>query len=224
MNRDPQEWRPSTGLGAVALALFVTACVGLSDQGVGVYRTREWYATLFAVIAFGALAFVHLTALFLRGGFGVWERVLQLAELHQKLAPPAPQEPPTTQPEEPEPTADTSAEWRAAADRFVVAGDLHGFQVRKIAAGEHKVIEWEEWHILADFLIEAGILIRDGGTRWADDWNWRAWVAERETLPLPFRKGLPPRVEVTPNATRLQREKQAQQGAREAEGIGRVTE
>lgn len=231
VNHDPQEWRPSTGLGAVALALFVTACVGLSDQGAGVYRTREWYGTLFAVIAFGALAFVHLTALFLRGGFGVWERVLQLAELHQKLTPPAaPAAAPYATREEPA-KDDYDPELQArsvAVSRFFHAGErAHGFSVRKLES----VVGEPTWSSLVHFYATAagGNALRDAGGDTGFTWG-HGWTIDHVVLALnagnfPLPPGPVPVVEVyTADTTRQDGRRQRTTAPKVVNGTAKAVE
>jgi len=115
---------------------------------------------------------------------------------------------------------DYTPAWRAAAHRFVTAGALYGFQVRVLAAGEHQVIEWDAWGDMVGLLLDAGVLVSRGGTRWAPDWSWARWQREYMTLPLPQMRVAPPEVLLTTNTSQKQRQQQAQQaGEGLSEGI-----
>jgi hypothetical protein len=205
-------WKPSTGLGALALGLFVTAVVALSAPPM----EMRSYGYLFGMVACGTLALIHLGAASLRGGLGVWERVLQLAEMHQKLQPapePVGAEPVADEADEPDTAPNYGPAWRAACHRFVTAGNLYGFGVRALAAGEHQVIGWDDWGALRDYLIEAGVLTDRGGTRWAAGWNWQEWQARYAALPLPPVSKAPPEVLLTVNRQRQQPQQQPQRAS-----------
>lgn len=158
--------------------------------------------------------------LFAAGLWSIWADVrLTNADILDREAERKAKAGPVVTPDEPlapEPVADDTEPdytpaWRAAAHRFVTAGAVYGFQVRILAAGEHQVIEWDAWSDMTGLLIDAGVLVSRGGTRWAADWGWARWQAEYATLPLPRQRVPPPEVLLTVNDQRLQRQQQAQQ-------------
>lgn len=120
------------------------------------------------------------------------------AEIRARLAVPV----------EVEPVRDYAADWRQMFHRFVTAGALHGFKVRDLGAGPHKVVEWEDWAVYREPLIDAGVLEARGGTRWAEGWTWERWQKEGAALPLPFPKGAPPPVALTVTTAQKQPKQQ----------------
>lgn len=173
-------WKPSTALGAVSLALFVTAVVALT----GTAHEMTWYGYLFGTVAFGSLSLMHLLALALRGLFGIWERVLQMAELHQKLKPPADTPPPAAEPViEKENDYDPEQEaWRVALDRFFRAGDAAGgFSAGKLSG----VAGSDSWPRLVHFYASevGGNVLRDAGGNIGHTWG-HGWTLDRVMLAL----------------------------------------
>lgn len=195
----PSSWAAGFGLGiCLAAALGLAAldrgqpvpwqqCIAVTVLGLGLVPSLE-----FGVRSIWAV----LTAI--GGAYLEWR---------ERTAP----ELPDDEPEMPDPTdyptdwqmADQAAidmSWRVSAHRFIQAGAVHGFLVRTLAGAEspHNVIAWEDWGPMVKVLIAAGVLIKNGGTRWADGWSYVRWLEERDELALPHPNKLAPDVKMRP--------------------------
>lgn len=159
---EPREWRPSTGLGAVALALFITGVVSLLDQGRGTLRRPEWYAVLFSATAGGVLTAIHLGAAAVRGYLAVSERRAILRDAWNKVlgAPVA------LVPAEPEPpAAPDDRGWYLATEITLFAGQVAGFT----DTGLEPIMGSDARPAMQHFLEERGVLaLTATGYGWAE--------------------------------------------------------
>ncbi len=212
-------WLLGLGLGLCADAGLLLAAVS-ARWPLTADTLPLWAGTAVSVTTLGLFG-LPLAVYGLRGAWAAFWTIRQTRDAwqHRNDAPEV-----TTAPLEPvndesDDVPDYTPAWRAEAHRFVTAGALYGFQVRVLAAGEHQVIGWDEWSDMVGLLIDAGVLVSRGGTRWAPDWGWARWQAEGATLPLPRMRTPPPEVLLTVNAQQKQRQQQAQ---RPSEGVEAV--
>jgi hypothetical protein len=127
----------------------------------------------------------------------------ELAAQERELRLAAPVSPlPATLPATPAPNSDTgpnggagagrAGAWRAAAHRFLVAGETYGFAIRALVGKE--VVSWEDWGRIVDCLVAAGVMVARPRAGWAPGWDMPRWLAERHSTPLPHPDADPPAV------------------------------
>lgn len=199
----------------VALGLMAMSLIGGGALVTGSRADERLLASLFGTCV-GLCWFLDGAALALRGWRGDrlteqerraraeqvetinYERYLRNLERERRLE--GPQRPAET-------SGSHAADWRVAAHRFLVWGDREGFTVRALAA-ENDVVSWDDWSLMREFLVEAGILAGTGtGTRWNTEagWSLERWEQERHTTKLPHRPTPAPEVAIPVLTTTPQR-------------------
>lgn len=177
-------WKPSTGLGAIALALFVTAVVALTAPA----HEMAYYATLFGMVASGTLALVHLGAWGLRGYLGVVDWMDARAALDRHAAPPHGRE------DAPGALEDDERGWYIPIEITLLAGQVSGFT----DTGLSEIMGSDARPVMQRFLADRGVLTQRTG---AAGYGWADGVTLADALRrlrmgdlLPFPAGPAPEV------------------------------